>query len=82
LEEASPSGSVKDRTAAGLLRALAAAAPLEPGAVIVESSSGNLALALATLVQELGVSFIELPTPLFAGRTSTEAPPIRTSMQR
>ncbi|GAB3693689.1 pyridoxal-phosphate dependent enzyme [Corynebacterium nasicanis] len=43
LEGYNPSGSAKDRTAHALL----AAARLQPGATIVESSSGNLGVALA-----------------------------------
>ncbi len=43
LEGHNPSGSAKDRTAHAML----AAADLQPGAVIVESSSGNLGVALA-----------------------------------
>lgn len=43
LESHNPSGSAKDRSAHAIL----AAAELEPGAVIVESSSGNLGVAMA-----------------------------------
>ena len=43
LESHNPSGSAKDRTAHAIL----AAADLQPGAVIVESSSGNLGVAMA-----------------------------------
>lgn len=43
LEGYNPSGSAKDRTAHAIL----AAADLRPGTVIVESSSGNLGVALA-----------------------------------
>lgn len=43
LEGHNPSGSAKDRTAHAIL----AAADLQPGAVIVESSSGNLGVAMS-----------------------------------
>ena len=43
LEGYNPSGSAKDRTAHAIL----AAADLQPGAVIVESSSGNLGVAMS-----------------------------------
>ncbi|MFF3732879.1 pyridoxal-phosphate dependent enzyme [Streptomyces sp. NPDC002476] len=43
LEEHGPTGSVKDRSAVALLRALHDERPLAPGTVVVESTSGNLA---------------------------------------
>ncbi|MEY8566528.1 pyridoxal-phosphate dependent enzyme [Corynebacteriaceae bacterium 7-707] len=47
LEGFNPSGSAKDRTAAALLDAAMDSGVLEPGGCVVESSSGNLGVALA-----------------------------------
>jgi cysteine synthase A len=66
LEQAGASGSVKGRTAVGLLRRLHSEKPLLPGTVVVESTSGNLGLALAGLLATLGCTFIsvvDLKTP-------------------
>ncbi|WP_409462528.1 pyridoxal-phosphate dependent enzyme [Amycolatopsis sp. GA6-003] len=53
-----PTGSIKHRTAVGLLAELDRREPLEPGTVIVESTSGNLGLALARLIRILDCRFI------------------------
>jgi len=49
LESENPCGAIKDRTARALIGSLVDAGRLRPGMTIVESSSGNLALALASL---------------------------------
>jgi 2,3-diaminopropionate biosynthesis protein SbnA len=66
LEMANPTGSTKDRTARGILEAMNAAEPLRPGDVVVESTSGNLGLAMARLLTGMGCRFIavtDLNTP-------------------
>ncbi|MFG3527108.1 pyridoxal-phosphate dependent enzyme [Streptomyces sp. NPDC047917] len=66
LENHGPTGSVKDRSAVGLLRSLHDEQPLVPGTVVVESTSGNLGLALAGLLPALGCDFlavVDLKTP-------------------
>ena len=62
-ESAHGSGSVKARTAIGLLRSLDAVAPLTPGTVVVESTSGNLGIALAQQTRRLGCSLIAVIDP-------------------
>lgn len=57
-ESLNPTGSIKDRTATGLLVEINRVRPLVPGSVIVESTSGNLGLALARLVRLLDCDFI------------------------
>lgn len=47
LESFNPGGSAKDRTARGLVDGAVAQGRLRPGTMVVESSSGNLGLALA-----------------------------------
>ncbi|MEO3855333.1 pyridoxal-phosphate dependent enzyme [Acrocarpospora sp. B8E8] len=63
LESGNPTGSIKDRTAAGLLMALDRERPLTPGTVVVESTSGNLGLGLARLLAALGCRFIAVLDP-------------------
>lgn len=47
LESFNPGGSAKDRTAAGMVADAIATGRLRPGSIAVESSSGNLGVALA-----------------------------------
>lgn len=62
-ESANPTGSIKDRTAAGLVMALDRQQPLVPGTVVVESTSGNLGLGIARLLTELDCRFIAVIDP-------------------
>ncbi|GIG86267.1 cysteine synthase family protein [Plantactinospora endophytica] len=54
LEAENPFGSIKARTAAALLDALEATDELRPGRRVVESTSGNLGVALAGLCRARG----------------------------
>lgn len=54
LEQFNPGGSVKDRTAWGMLRDLERAGRLCPGMRLIESSSGNTAIGLAILGAQRG----------------------------
>jgi N-(2-amino-2-carboxyethyl)-L-glutamate synthase len=58
-----PTGSVKARTAVGLLRVMDRMRPLQPGTVVVESTSGNLGLALARLLIPRGCRLIAVIDP-------------------
>ena len=57
-----PSGSVKDRAAAEILRQALEAGNLANGRTLLDSSSGNMGIAYATLGAALGVS-IQLVVP-------------------
>lgn len=50
-----PSGSVKDRPAAAILRAALEAGELEGDRILLDSTSGNMGIAYATLAASLGV---------------------------
>jgi len=66
LEECGAAGSVKTRTAVGLLRDLHHECPLVPGTVVVESTSGNLGLAMVRILAGIGCTFlavVDLKTP-------------------
>ena len=51
-----PGGSVKDRTALGLIRAAQADGSLKPGGVIVEGTAGNTGIGLSLVAGALGYS--------------------------
>lgn len=63
LEGRNPIGSVKDRTAYGLIQSAEAARRPSDPLTIVESSSGNLGAALAALCRLRGHSFIAVVDP-------------------
>lgn len=50
-----PSGSVKDRPAAAILRQELSSGRLEPGKILLDSTSGNMGISYATLAAALGV---------------------------
>jgi cysteine synthase A len=49
-----PGGSVKDRTALGIIRAAEASGALKPGGTIVEGTAGNTGIGLTVLANALG----------------------------
>ncbi|WCI08018.1 cysteine synthase family protein [Arthrobacter sp. OVS8] len=49
LESDNPGGSIKDRTALSMIRAAERSGALQPGATIVESTSGNTGIGLALI---------------------------------
>jgi 2,3-diaminopropionate biosynthesis protein SbnA len=63
LEGHNPGGSVKDRTALGLLQSLEVTGQLSAGGRLVESSSGNLAISLAMLARVRGYQFTAVVDP-------------------
>jgi len=63
LECLNRTGSVKDRTAVGLLQAMHRQAPLRAADVVVESTSGNLGIAMASILVPLGCRFIAVIDP-------------------
>ena len=58
LEALNPAGSAKDRSAQGMLDDALATGRLAPGGTVVESSSGNLGVALARACTIAGVNFV------------------------
>jgi 2,3-diaminopropionate biosynthesis protein SbnA len=63
LEGHNPGGSVKDRTAFGLLQSVEATGQLRAGGRLLESSSGNLAISLAMLACDRGYQFTAVIDP-------------------
>jgi len=55
-----PGGSVKDRTALGIIRAAEASGELKPDGTIVEGSAGNTGIGLTMLANALGYKSIVL----------------------
>jgi N-(2-amino-2-carboxyethyl)-L-glutamate synthase len=63
LEGANPCGSLKDRTAASLVDDLERRGLLHHGSVLVESTSGNLGVALAWIARRRGYRFVAVVDP-------------------
>jgi len=63
LEGATPGRSVKDRTAQALLDDLETRGLLNADSIVVESTSGNLGVALARLVRHRGLQFVAVVDP-------------------
>ena len=63
LEGANPAGSVKDRTGYALLRDLEKRGILRAGSIVVESTSGNLGVALAFICRAKGYPFLAIVDP-------------------
>ena len=63
LEGANPTGSVKDRTGYALIQNLEERGVLREGSVVIESTSGNLGVALAFICQARGYGFIAVVDP-------------------
>jgi cysteine synthase A len=64
LERFNPGGSIKDRPARGMLLAKIRTGELEPSrSVVVESSSGNLAIGMAQVCRYFGLRFICVVDP-------------------
>ncbi|MDR6774847.1 pyridoxal-phosphate dependent enzyme [Azospirillum sp. BE72] len=68
LEQSNATGSIKARTAYYLLADMIQRGDIEPGCRIVESTSGNLGLALAALAAEIGVGVTCLVDPTVVER--------------
>lgn len=63
LEMLNPNGSAKDRPAARMISAALEKGLIGPGSVIIESSSGNMAISLAAICSQLGMRFISVVDP-------------------
>ncbi|HVU68235.1 MAG TPA: pyridoxal-phosphate dependent enzyme [Ktedonobacteraceae bacterium] len=63
LESANPTGSVKDRTAAALIQDLEQRQLITAQSTIIESTSGNLGVALALICRSRGYPFIAVVDP-------------------
>ncbi|MGF9713794.1 2,3-diaminopropionate biosynthesis protein SbnA [Paenibacillus sp. JMULE4] len=63
LELMNPGGSAKDRPALRMIREAWKEGKIGPGTVVVESSSGNMAISLAMICKYLGMRFISVIDP-------------------
>lgn len=63
LEQANPGGSAKDRPALQMLLDGLRSGAIRPGSTVVESSSGNMGVALAQACTSLGLRFICVVDP-------------------
>jgi 2,3-diaminopropionate biosynthesis protein SbnA len=58
LEAFNPGGSIKDRTAFNIISRAIERGAIQPGATVIESSSGNMAIGLAQVCSSFGLHFI------------------------
>jgi cysteine synthase len=72
LESANVTGSIKDRTASGLILMLERERPLTPGSVVIESTSGNLGIAMASLLRQIDCRCIAVIDPRTPAATREE----------
>lgn len=63
LEGENPAGSVKDRTAIALIEHVEAQRSIKTDSVIIESTSGNLGVALALICRARGYQFLSVVDP-------------------
>lgn len=63
LEFATPTGSVKDRSAYWILKRAIERGEVTPGSTVIESSSGNFALAMAWYCRAVGMAFVPVVDP-------------------
>lgn len=63
LESENPTGSMKDRTGYGLIQDLEDRGQLDSSSTIIESTSGNLGVALALICKAKGYQFIAVVDP-------------------
>jgi cysteine synthase A len=63
LELLNPGGSAKDRSAARIINEAWDEGMIGPSSVIIESSSGNMAISLAAICSYLGMKFISVIDP-------------------
>ncbi|HLH61202.1 MAG TPA: pyridoxal-phosphate dependent enzyme [Ktedonobacteraceae bacterium] len=69
LEGANPTDSVKDRTGYALVRDLEERGLLNKGSIVIESTSGNLGVALSMQCRARGYDFIAVVDPKTTQRT-------------
>src|SRR5882724_1289693 len=67
LEYVNPVGSIKDRSAYWILKRAAERGEICDGTTVIESSSGNFAVALAAFTHLLGLRFIPVIDPNISG---------------
>lgn len=63
MELMNPGGSAKDRPALRMIRSAWEDGKLRPGSVVIESSSGNMAISLAAICSYLGMKFVSVIDP-------------------
>lgn len=68
LELINPGGSAKDRPALRMIRQAWKDGHIGPGSVVIESSSGNMAISLAAICSYMGIKFISVIDPRTAAQ--------------
>ncbi|MFF5455484.1 2,3-diaminopropionate biosynthesis protein SbnA [Streptomyces sp. NPDC012950] len=71
LEFSNPNGSSKDRSAFWILKRAIERGDITVGSTVVESSSGNFAISLASFCRSLGIDFVPVLDPNVNASTET-----------
>jgi N-(2-amino-2-carboxyethyl)-L-glutamate synthase len=82
LEQFNPGGSIKDRTALALVEDLEERNKMRHADTIVESTSGNLGVALALACRDRGYKFVAVTDPLASGRCVNEMARLGATVER
>lgn len=82
LESHNVAGSIKARTACGLIRGLVDSGRLRPGDELIESTSGNLGIALAALARCIGVGFTAVVDPLIPASAARRMAELGANLHR
>jgi N-(2-amino-2-carboxyethyl)-L-glutamate synthase len=72
LEGENPSGSIKWRTAVGLLDSLQQRGLLQPGSTVIESTSGSLGVALAQILKQMDCHLIAVVDPKLSAQRAAK----------
>lgn len=82
LEQFNPAGSIKDRTALALVEDLEEGNKMRHADTIIESTSGNLGIALALACHERGYQFVAVTDPMASERCVSEMTRFGASVER
>jgi 2,3-diaminopropionate biosynthesis protein SbnA len=82
LEQFNPGGSIKDRTALALVEDLEERNKMRHADTIIESTSGNLGLALALACRDRGYQFVAVTDPMVSERCVNEMMRLGASIER
>lgn len=82
LEQFNPAGSIKDRTALALIEDLEERNKMRHADTIIESTSGNLGVALALMCRDRGYSFVAVTDPMISEHSVDEMTRLGANIER
>ncbi|GCE28510.1 putative siderophore biosynthesis protein SbnA [Dictyobacter alpinus] len=82
LEGENPTGSMKDRTGYSLIMDIENRGLIQPGQTVIESTSGNLGVALAFLCKAKGYQFVAVIDPKTTQENSTKMQMLGATLEK